>query len=196
MPLEQFIPAVVEGAKIAADQFKEVLGSVEEILRTKEPLRTIAILALYGLMTRLSDKGERSPLYKTKGFAQSHVEFAQALALRVPLSDISDIPIGPAEITRLFGLLPRLTRSFAFQRMAKMGEECSDEQKGVFLVQEMLRSHTQFVRNWGFFDRVIVLLNVLYSPLDDEILQHVGLSASQLIAAFVHLIRQLESRFF
>ncbi len=77
-----------------------------------------------------------------------------------------------------------------------MGEECSDEQKGVFLVQEMLRSHTQFVRNWGFFDRVIALLNVLYSPLDDEILQHVGLSASQLIAAFVHLIRQLESRFF
>ena len=68
----------------------------------------------------------------------------------------------------------------------------SPEDLRIFQLQERLRLHTQFVRNWGFFKRVIRISKALYEPLDAYYERGVGISATEIITVFERLVRKNE----
>lgn len=61
-------------------------------------------------------------------------------------------------------------------------------------MQERLRGHTQIVRNWGYFANVVQIARDLYAPLDADLRQHHGFSASDLIAVSLAVIEGYQSR--
>jgi len=194
IPRERLMPALVEHAKASKQKFQETLDSICTVLRSNEPLQVITTLAVFGLSTGMADDGKLTSLSKNNRISQAHVELVQALSLTIPATEIQNSPPNGHAIQQLFDLLPKLGDSFVHQRMIVLEQERSDEQKAITLVQELLRMHTQSVRNWGYFDNVRRVVHELYEPLDGAFTEHVGLSATQLAAAFVGLLRNAEQR--
>ena len=186
------MPALVEHAKLSRERYHSVLSEILDVLRSADPLQTITALAAFGLTTPVDSDGVGGSWLNNDRFSQSHVELIQALALALPAENWSHTPPNPSQIQKLFDLLPVLADAFAHQRMAIMGQNRSDEHKAVTMVQELLRLHTQVVRNWGYFDDVLRICNELYSPLDIAFGERIGVSATCLIAAFHCLVRQSE----
>jgi hypothetical protein len=194
LPREKLIPALVEHAKASRARFQEHLGTILQTLRSAEPLQTITTLAVFGLFGGLNDQGKHTQFLKKSRFGQAHVELVQALILTIPQADLAWVPPHPSVIQQLFDLLPQLGESFVHQRMVVMEQERSDQQKSLTLIQELLRMHTQNVRNWGYFDKVVRIVNELYEPLDNAFVEHLGLAATKIAAAFLYLIRSSEEK--
>ncbi len=192
VPRERLIPILVEHAKRSKSRFRECVNETLAILSSNDPLQTITMLAVYGLFGGIASDGTITAFSKDGGFSQAHVELVQALALTLPSECFGSGPPHAATIQKLFELLPSLSKSFAHQRMAVMEEDRPAEQKAVTLIQELLRMHTQSVRNWGFFDKVSRIALELHKPLDRGFIEHVGIGATQIIAAFVFLVRNSE----
>lgn len=82
--------------------------------------------------------------------------------------------------------------AFFAQRLVQIKGANTSEEKAILLLQERLRSHTHFVRNWGFYRRVIRISRSLYAPLNVIYERIVGLSATNVIAIFEGLVAQTE----
>ena len=194
IPRERLRTALVEHAKASERTFQDTLDEILRILRTNEPLQAIAMLAVFGLFGAVTDEGKRVSLSNDRRFTQAHAELAQALSLTIPRTEIPiNPPNGPA-MQQLFELLPKVGDAFAHRRLLTFEQERSDEQKAITLVQELLRAHTQIVRNWAYFDQVQRIVHGLYSPLNDAFVRQIGLSATQLATAFLRLIRDSEQK--
>ena len=194
LPRDKVLPALIHYADASKAAFRETLEVVLKILRSSEPLQIIATLAVFGLSCRIDDEGNYKSLLNNSQFTQAHVELAQSLSLTIPPGQIPITPPDGRDIQQMFDLLPKLGQFFIYQRMVTMEDERTDEQKAILLVQELLRTHTQSVRNWGYFDKVRRIVDELYKPLDDAFIKHIGVSATQLAAAFLHLVRESERR--
>jgi hypothetical protein len=192
VPREQLIPNLVEVAKASDVRFHEALESALKILRSVDPLQTITTLAAYGLFGSMSADGEQKPLQSTDRFGQAQVELVQALSLTIATKDLSSSAPDGLVIQQLFDLLPVISESFSLRRMVVMASQRADQHKAVTFVQELLRMHTQNVRNWVYFDKVLRTVNALYTPLDHVFTDHIGLAATQIAAAFLFLIRNSE----
>ena len=139
-----------------------------------------------------NNKGNFTKSYMGDRFNQSHVELLQALVLRIPFGQQSSNPATPDVIQDLFDLLPALADSFHQQRLVGLENERSPEEKAIRLVQEELRMHTQIVRNWGYLSRVIGIMKRLCESINHLFARKIGLSASQLVDLFHHLVRRSE----
>jgi hypothetical protein len=62
-----------------------------------------------------------------------------------------------------------------------MSQTTSAEQRALLLLQECVRGHTQFVRNWGYHGEVLRIARELYGALDEEVRAGYGFSATELI---------------
>jgi hypothetical protein len=192
LPREKLIPALIELGRSSKVRFHDSLERTLTLLQSAEPLQTIASLAVYGLFAGIASDGKRSPIHTDSRFGQAHVELVQALSLRLPQKANQGTPPDPSTIQNLFDVLPELGESFSLQRVRVTEEERSDQQKAITLLQEHLRMYTQSVRNWGYFDRVLRIVNELYRPLDNAFVDHLGIPATQIISAFQVLIRRTE----
>lgn len=162
IPREQALSGLAELGRTSQTQLATGLQEVVNILRSIEPLQTIATLAACGLTASVKSSGEMSPLYKDPRFGQAHVELAQAIALSLAIEGQPVRPPRPTEIQRLFDVLPDIGSAFGLQRLGRAQEDLSSEEKSVALLQQRLRMHTQSVRNWGFFDRVLRIVTALH----------------------------------
>lgn len=192
LPREAVLKGLIEIGKNHQDEFPTRLGGVESILRSVDPLLTISMLATYGLMGGVDDKGHVSSGYMGEEFNQSHVELTQALYLRIPFSECSREFPNPNTIQQLFDLLQEVGKAYSMRRFVQLQDEQSDENKGVMTIQEELRLHTQTVRNWGFLSRVAGITKRLCAPIDDVFLTKIGIPATTLIDLFTYLIRRYE----
>lgn len=192
LPREAVLKGLVEMGKTHQDGFPRQLEEVEAILRSVDPLPTISMLATYGLMGSVDDKGHVSSGYMGEKFNQSHVELVQALCLRIPFAECSREFPKPDVIQQLFDLLPELGEAYGLRRFVHLQEERSDENKAVMLIQEELRLHTQVVRNWGYLSRVAGIAKRLCAPINEVFHATAGIRATSLIDLFTHLIRRHE----
>lgn len=192
LPRDIVLKGLVEVGKTHQDEFPKRLGAVESTLRSVDPLLTISMLATYGLLGSVDNNGHISSSYKGDEFNQSHVELVQALCLRIPYAECSQDFPKPDTIQQLFDLLPELGEAYGLRRLVQLQEEQSNENKGVMLIQEELRLHTQAVRNWGYLSRVVGIVKNLCAPIDDAFNETVGIRATTLIDLFTHLIRRNE----
>lgn len=185
--------ALIESGRNMTIEFPKLIEELKSILRSSEPLGTIAILATYGLTETVSNDGEMTSGYKEEAFNQSHVELAQALCLQIPKVDFSSETASPDAIQQLFELLPDLSHAFNAKRLIELENERSEEDQATLSIQEELRLHTQMVRNWSFLSRVRDLVKRLCAPIDDLFVRTSGVSASNLIDIFTHLLQRNES---
>jgi hypothetical protein len=192
IPSDIVLKGLIEIGKSQKDEFPKLLKDLEEILCSIDPLLTISVLATYGLMGYVDDKGGLHPSYKGDEFNQSHVELLQAIFLRASFFNASDNFPSPSTIQCLFDSLPELGKSYCTQRFVQLEEERSEEKKGVIQIQEELRLHTQTVRNWGFLSKVSAIVKRLCSPIEDVFQKTVGIRAEQLIDLFAYLIARNE----
>ena len=184
--------ALIARAKADEENFPVLLDSLLDNLRTYYPPSIIAILATYG-MQFVGDKGISSKEMVTK-IHQFHTEMLQALTLTIPYSEWGSHPPLPEVIQEIIDKTGELAEAFRFRRFSVLSEERDEQQRTLLLLQERMRGHTQVVRNWGYFSAVVNISKELYSPLDQDFLDHFGFSATDLIDVSKELISVLEKR--
>ncbi|MBU9382120.1 hypothetical protein [Burkholderia gladioli] len=198
-PFAHLPPALVfarlsEIANEQQEQFPGELTTLESLLREHDPLMSLSLLSFYGLTGSIDKNGEIDAGYKGELFNQSHVELAQALCLRTPRNQSTEITPTPKTIQILFDILPAIGNTFHRRRLADFITERSEEKKAVLLIQEELRMHTQVVRNWGYLSRVRRICHKLCEPIDNIFENAVGISATNLITLFIHIINRHEQQ--
>jgi hypothetical protein len=194
LPPDALRSHVSEYARESEVKFKDYLAEVQELLRQVDPLSLMSQLAWYGLSGGLSQDGKISAWNSDKGFSQANVELVQALSLQLAPDEIGAGLVTPDHVQRCFDNLPKLSQAFAARRMAALGQQLSDQQKSISLLQEHLRAHTHIVRNWGYADAVKRMLNSLASYFDAEFLSQIGVSATQILKVFQYLLETSENR--
>ena len=192
VPQDILIKGLIETAKSSREEFPLQLVSIVNLIRSVNPLQVIATLSAYGMTMGVTDGGRMRPLHKNRKFNQTHIELLQAISLQVRIDELSSTPPTSETIHKLFDTLPDLGDSFRLQRMAVLEQERSKEQKSVGLLQEHLRLHTQGVRNWGYFKRVVGLTRKLCDTTGPLFQKHLGITASDLVNVFEFLLERLE----
>lgn len=180
------------------EQFNRKLSELTELADSVSPLHILSMLACYALMApiRAAARAGNRPVTSTR-VQQGHVEFFQALVLRKPPN--CDTPPDPSLSQLIFDALPDLFEAHGLMQMPFEAEahgqkSSSNEQAAIQFVQSFLRGHTASVRNWGYFSAVTRIATELFSVLDDDFRQEYGLTLTESIALFEHLIRRLEKQ--
>jgi hypothetical protein len=192
---KRYAAAVVDAATAG---FKERLERLITLSGEVSPLHVLTILASYSLMNSVDEapnagKGHSS----TDRIHQGHVEYMQALLLRHPWARHS--PPTPDVMQEIFDTLPALFVDFARMRVPSAGNESAEDAGGTehmaaAAVRELLRSHTAVVRNWGYFNAVKRISSEVLGAADADFQAVYGLTLTQLVLLFEHLVRRMEDR--
>ncbi len=193
VPHDILIKGLIEAGKSSQEEFPLQLAAIINLIRSVNPLQAIATLSAYRLTMSVTDTGRMRPLHKNRKFNQSHIERLQAISLQIRIDELSPTPPPSETIQKLFDTLPDLGDSFRLQRMAVLEQERNAEQKSVGLLQEHLRLHTQGVRNWGYFKKVVRLARRLCDTTGPLFQKHPGITAKDLVNLFEFLMERLES---
>lgn len=173
-------------------QFSEVLELLRDNINQINPLQLLSILSFYGLTEGLNNQGKREKKDNEGHIQQCDVEIIQALILQIPSNKIADEVTKPHLVQNIFNSLPQLRYSFPLKRIEEIKKIKNEEEKSILTFQEQLRNHTQFVRNWGYSERVIKISERLYHPLDNLYKKNIGLEATKLIYIFEYLVKGIE----
>lgn len=153
---------------------------VRAILQCCYPPHLLAVLAMNGLQAPVDDHGVKSEGL-LKGITQPHVELLQALILTLPLDQWGRRPAESREIQQLIDDLSALSDAFYHARYTTLTQATTVEERALLLLQERVRGHTQFVRNWGYHGAVLQISRELYGTLDSEMRATYGFGATDLI---------------
>jgi len=170
---------VAEGAD-SLRKLPELCEEIREMLQRSYPLHLLAVLAGYGLQSTVTAEGV-SPVRIMSGIEQHHVELLQALTLTVSRDQWGQLPAKADEIQQMIDKLGELADAFYRSRFLALAKEADAEQRAVLLLQERLRGHTQFVRNWGYHGSVVEISRELYGALDGELNAVYGFGATEVI---------------
>jgi hypothetical protein len=181
------------GAKRALE-FETIRSEIEQLFRNVHPLLTLSALTQYGLFSGLSEDGAINESFMGERFSQCHVEQSQGLLLRIAKAEVSDQPIVPEQLARLFEALPQLSLAFDQRRLKDVVEPPEPGQTHLRRLQEWLRLHTQGMRHWTYFDHAQRLLHRLCVPVDDLFVQQIGCRFTACITVFSHLVRSNDQR--
>lgn len=182
---------LVDAGRSHEIEFKESLEKLVEKISSVDVLHLLSVLAFYGLSVGMTKTGKTSK-NKNPTIRQSHVELVQALALRLSVSEQSSEPVQPHQVQEIWDLLISFDTAFNLKRLVQIQNAKTEQKKAVLQVQEWLRLHTNIVRNWGYFTRVISIVKRLYSDLDPLFKKSVGLEATSIIDVFEGLVLYVE----
>lgn len=196
VPFELRQSVTAEHGRRQREKFEAVLPEIVELASRIDPLHTLALMSMYGLMATPDKQGEHKRPTWTPKVLQGHVEFLQALCLRNRLERSTKFP-EPSSIQMLFDRLPELFGAYQEMRVctpvAGVGSS-SKHEAGVIRVQEFIRAHTSVVRNWGYFGSVTRIARELLSRIDDDYERLAGMKLSKIVDIFEGLIRRHERK--
>jgi hypothetical protein len=190
---EQRKELISELGKNGKDKVIEIFESLNDILRQYDPITLISILSGYGLTVGAGDGGVQSK-ESSGGLNQAHVELFQALALQIPENELGALPVTPDIVQNVWEQLTEISHAFKFSRMNVELLESSNIEMAINQIQELIRSHTQMVRNWGFHSQVVGISKEIYSHFDEIIHSKFGFSASNAIDVFKVLTDSVENK--
>lgn len=190
---EQRKELISELGKNGKDKVIEIFESLNDILRQYDPITLISILSGYGLTVGAGDGGVHSK-ESSGGLNQAHVELLQALALQIPENELGSLPVTPDTVQNVWEQLIEISHAFKFSRMNEELLESSNTEMAINQIQELIRSHTQMVRNWGFHSQVVGISKEIYSHFDGLIQSKFGFSATNAINVFKVLTDSVEDK--
>lgn len=193
VPFEIRKRALTRHANEQLEQFELVLPNIVEIVARLDPVHTLALMSMYGLMGTPDQQGNHKRLAWTPRLQQGHVEFLQALFLRNQSKRGMEFP-EPSSIQTLFDDLPKLFSAY----QAKTAQGASDaatvsDHAALRQLQDFIRAHTCVVRNWGYFGNVTRISRALLSRLDNEYEGLAGMKLTNVVDIFEALVRRHES---
>ncbi len=190
---EQRKELITELGRNGKNKLIELFESLDNTLRQYDPIALLSVLSGYGLTVGADDGGVQSK-EPAGGLNQAHVELFQAFALRVPEEELGVLPINPDIVQEVWGQLIEIGHAFQFSRMNAELLESSNIEIAINQIQELIRNHTQMVRNWGFHSQLVGISREIYSHFDDLIKSNVGFSASNAIDVFKVLTDSVEGK--
>ncbi|MBD2093651.1 hypothetical protein H6F90_00585 [Trichocoleus sp. FACHB-591] len=187
LPQEVIAEILVDAGRSYEREFNESLAELVEKISSVDVLHLLSILTAYGLSVGMDEAG-KTVNKKNPTIHQSHVELVQALALRLPPSEQSSELVKSEQVQEVWDLLISFDMAFNLKRLVQIQNAKTEEKKAILHLQEWLRIHTNIVRNWGYFKRVISISKRLYSELDPLFKASVGLEATSIIDVFEYLV--------
>ena len=186
--------AIEEIARNSEEKYQEALSELKAILRRHHPLLVLSHMSSYGLSVAID---ETAGLTKRDGDYEMfpyHVEILQALLLQIPPEELSGKPFGPQVLTQVWDQVKTLCDAHNFRQIDPAGVQLRDDEMAVALAQQLMRSATQAVRNWGYPSQIKRIARELYCPFDARLLEAQGFSASDVFDVFETMVTQVESR--
>lgn len=111
-----------------------------------------------------------------------------------PMKEYEFRLIHPQIIQDLSDMLLALDKTFSEMRLGSItAYDSKIDQEQQFII-ELLRAHTQNVRNWGYFHYVVNIMKDLLEPLDKSFEKELGLRGSFLICLFEAVLSLYEAR--
>jgi len=182
---------ISELMKNGSSKIIESFDKIEKILRVYDPIKLLAIVSGYGLTVVAGDKGVQSKEDKD-GINQSDVELLQALSLQLPADKYGQRLVTPDVVEIVWDSLIELSKAFQLSRLNSelLGE--TDKNIAVNQIQEMMRSNTQGVRNWGYYSQVKSIAKEIYSHFDPIVEARYGFTPSDIIEVFSFMLNSVE----
>ena len=170
-------------------KFQDTLACLREEFLRSDPLSILGCLAVYGMSAGIHKDGT----IKKYGpeIMQSNIELLQAILLSIPTDKISHEQIHPNVVQNFFNKLPILSKAFQIKRFQKTMHFPQDKVQ-ITRLQEVLRAHTQYVRNWGFLDDVIDITTKISEKFDFEFKEIYKFSFLTAIKVFKFIINDFE----
>lgn len=197
VPFEQRKQIAAAHGSQARDKFKTALPKLLELTSHIDPLHTLALMSMYGLMVTPDQQGDHKSPGSSLKIQQGHIEFLQAIFLMNSLERGVDFP-EPPSIQMLFDLLPELFSAHNDMRIGMSPDPesgpTSKIDPAVVQVQEFMRGHTSVVRNWGYFGNVTRITRKLLSTIDDDYERQSGMKLSKVVDIFEGLLRRHERK--
>lgn len=178
---------LVAGAEAQLNLLPERLARLRQVASECDPVGLLATFATYGLSRTVGKDGvgQSSPT----GTEQHHAELLQALLLTMPANEWGSDPCRPEVMQELFELVPKLADAFLARQLSR-DEDTSDRDdaaRAVGHLQARMRLHTQAVRNWAHYSKMVAISKDLYGPLQGWA-EHHGFEPGELVRVAESLV--------
>ena len=179
--------------KRQAEQFSTTTTAIRDLVSRVDPVGLLACLTAYGItdfmdVNGVLSHGEKSRLYP------AHVELAHMMSLSIASDLRSGNPVGSEDVGSMFEMLPKWADQFHWKRLAQVEVVSTDVEKRRLEVQEQMRTTTQMIRYWGFYDQVKRIGIEILEPLDSRFETSHGYRATDLIRLFDYLFEECQAR--
>lgn len=193
VPREQLASALGEFARKAMSELPKTQEKLVTLLTKCELQYFLSNMALYSLYAGITDDGKIVKRKETSGrLEQFHLEFAQAAYLTIPPHNLELFQAHPKDVQAIADTLIEIFEKYRASRFVQLGNAKDETERQLLALQERIRLHTLSVRNWGYYQPAIRLINDLYSPLDDVCRRLVGLTATDIVKVFDNILRSSE----
>jgi len=190
LPEEQIHELQTEFAKHTSERFSESIGALQEAISKIDPIYLVPCLTYYNLNVFINE--ERSSLTGRGQLDQHHVELVQAMALQSSDAEAWETP-RPDAIQDIHDLAEEVCILFAHKNFLTSAIK-PDARFSEALAQNLIRTHTQSIRNWSNSERMRSEVKSLLAPLDDRIAEASGLSPLALMDMLFALVKVIEER--
>lgn len=168
------------------------------LFRRVYPPHLIGVIAGWGLARSSGPEGISSTSMLA-GIEQHHIELLQALLLTLPDKEWGQPPAESGDFEFAVDTVKQLATAFHRRRLSQMDRPGGVAEKAIITLQELVRDHTQMVRNWGYYDDMIRIVKGLYAPLDEAFATAHGFRAADLVDVIDAILslhrRRLNKRF-
>ena len=171
-------------AKVEGEEYEANFRKIQELVGSASPFDVLSHFAYYDLLFLDQSVEEKKSEYER--LRPAHVELLQAFCLSVPVEQLSNKPAPPHLYSELNSCLQVLMRAFSLRRLADKPDDDS------VLSVEMIRMHTQLIRNQAHPDQIFKFLTNVFQPLDADMEKMSGFKPSLLVVMISRLLQQLE----
>jgi hypothetical protein len=181
----------VQIGKDHGKSFEESFDELRQMLHSVNPVMLLSILSFLSCFAN----SLRNPLRTLKyAVLQHHVELFQGLILMSQLEHFDLRQPIPPQMQRFIELVGETEQSFAIRRYADVDPALPLEERHSARLIEMVRSHTQSVRNWGYPQQIHAMVTELFAPLEEEIEARFGVRVEHLVQMFISITSSAEAR--
>ena len=193
IPRDQLTRMMTEFGHDQAAQFSTTTTLIQDLMSQVDPVGLLACLTAYGITDFMDADGVLTHGEKTRLYP-AHVELAQMMSLSIAPGVRSSNPVVSQDVGSMFEMLPKWVDQFHWKRLAQVERLATDLEKRRLEVQEQMRTTTQMIRNWGFYDRVKRIGMELLEPLDSGFEPPCGYCATDLIRIFDFMFDECQRR--
>ena len=181
----------VQIGKDHGNHFKETFDELRQMLHSVNPVMLLSILSFLSCFANSLRNSLRTPKYAV---LQHHVELFQGLVLMSQLEQFEFKHPIPPQMQRFIELVGETEQSFAIRRYADVDPALPLQERHSARLIEMVRSHTQSVRNWGYPQQIHTMVKELFEPLEEEIESRFGVRVEHLVQMFISIPSSAEAR--
>jgi hypothetical protein len=193
VPPDVLIEGLTAVGQKQAEEFVTTTAKIQELIGRVNPLYLLASMARYGLTAPIREDGSIISSTSKRQVLPAHVELAQALCLRLSVSEHSNTP-APETVQSVFDVLAEWSEQFHWKRLVQLEAVPGEAERKRLLVQEHIRLATQVVRNWGYYDQIKRIAMELMTPLDARFEARHEFKATDVIAVFDYLFHEWQER--